>query len=195
MQRNCLEFEFEFISGRHLIVNRNKLDWETLNTPKIKTVFYSHRRKKVNDYGTKLRIKCHQRIQRKEKTIDGELCTKWDRIDSFGVKLDFDDSKHQTDGYEKYYNDPGVFWDDDAWLKKHAQVNHRSLYGENGFILKNETYERFEPIGITWHDSYCRRITDAGPSGCFVERDFSASAYFDSQKNNCTGKDSTNLFK
>ena len=69
-------------------------------------------------------------------------------------------------------------------------VNHRSLSGEKGFILKNGTYELYEPIGIRWNDSYCRKITDAGPSGCFVERDLLASAYFDSQKNNCTGTDS-----
>ena len=72
-------------------------------------------------------------------------------------------------------------------------MNHRSLYGEMGFILKNGIYERFEPIGITWNDTYCRRITKKGPSGCFVERDLSASADFDSQENNCTGTDSTNL--
>ena len=79
-------------------------------------------------------------------------------------------------------------------MKKYTTVNHRSLYGEKGFIFKNGTYERFEPIGITWNDSYCRKITDAGPSGCFVERDLSASPDFDNQENDCTGKDSTNLF-
>ena len=72
-------------------------------------------------------------------------------------------------------------------------VNHPSLFGENGFILQNGTFERFEPIGITWNDTYCRRITEAGPSGCFVERDLSASPDFDKQENNCTGTDSTNL--
>ena len=82
-----------------------------------------------------------------------------------------------------------------GWLKKYATVNHRSLYGEKGFVLKNGTFERFEPIGITWNDSYCRRIKDAGPSGCFVERDLSVSADFDSQENNCTGTDSTNLLE
>ena len=59
-----------------------------------------------SDYGTKLRIKCQQRIQRKEKTIDDELCVNWDRIDSFGVELDFKGSIHHTDGYEKFYDDP-----------------------------------------------------------------------------------------
>ena len=80
-------------------------------------------------------------------------------------------------------------------MKKYAKVNHRSLYGEKGFILKNGTYEPFEPIGITWNDIYCRRITNEGPSGCFVERDLSASADFNSQENNCTGIDSTNLLR
>ena len=74
-------------------------------------------------------------------------------------------------------------------------VNHRSNHGENGFILQNGTFERFEPIGITWNDSYCRRIAEAGPSGCFVNRDLSASADFDYQENNCTGKDLTNLLE
>ena len=91
------------------------MDWETLNTPKIKTVFYS-RYDAANDYGTKLRIKCHQRIQRKEKSIDGESCTNWDRIDSFGVDLNFDNSIHQSfssqpDDYENFYDDPiGYRW-------------------------------------------------------------------------------------
>ena len=74
-------------------------------------------------------------------------------------------------------------------------MNHGSLYGEKGFILENGKFERFEPIGITWNDNYCRRIADAEPSGCFVGRDLSASADFDNQENNCTGKDSTNLLK
>ena len=77
------------------------------------------------------------------------------------------------------------------WLEKYVTVNHRSFYGEKGFILQNGTYERFEPIGITWNDSYCRRITDGGSSGCFIERDLSAIADFDHQKNDCIGKDST----
>ena len=78
---------------------------------------------------------------------------------------------------------------------KYATVNPWSLYGEEGFILKNGTFERFEPIGITWNDNYCRRITDTGPSGCFVERDLLTIPDFDFRKNNCTGKDSRNLLK
>ena len=76
------------------------------------------------------------------------------------------------------------------WLKKYATVNHQSQKGKNGFILKNGTFQRFESIGISWNDSYCRKVTDTGPSGCFVERDISTITDFDYQANNCTGKDS-----
>ena len=69
-------------------------------------------------------------------------------------------------------------------------MNHQSHKGENGFILKNGTFGRFEPIGISWNDTYCRKVTDTGPSGCFVERDLSTITDFDYQANNCTGKDS-----
>ena len=72
-------------------------------------------------------------------------------------------------------------------------MDHRSFYGEKGFILKNGKFKRFEPIGISWNDSYCRRLTDAGPSGCFVERDLSTIPDFNYHGNNCSGKDSNLL--
>ena len=159
-------------------------------------------------------------MQRKEKSIDGELCANWELIDSFGVRLEdrledrdsydyyssgnysyYDDysnySIYHTDGYEKFYDNPRIigYFPENVWLRKYATVDHRSLYGEKGFILQNGTFERFEPIGITWKDSYCRRITDTGPSGCFVERNLSARADFDRQENNCAGTDSTNLLR
>ena len=104
-RRTCLEFGFVLILGKQLIINRNKYEWETLDTPKIKIVFYSHSWE-PNDYGTKVRIKCHQRIQRKEITIDGELCQNWELLDSFAVRLEFDGSINHTDGYKKFYDNP-----------------------------------------------------------------------------------------
>ena len=140
------------------------------------------------DYGTKIRFKCHKPIQRKNQTLEAELCTNWDFIDSFGVGLD-------SWSFNRFFYADNLYmpYKVHAWLTKYASVDHRSYYGENGFILKNGTFERFEPIGITWNDSYCRRITETGPSGCFVERDLSAIPDFNYQENNCTGKDSTNL--
>ena len=74
-------------------------------------------------------------------------------------------------------------------------VKNRSLEDPKGFILRNEIFERFESIGITWNDSYCRKITDSGPSGCFVERNLSTISDFDYQENNCEGKDSKNSLR
>ena len=110
MRRDCLEFDSGFNSGEQLIINRNKIDWETLNTPKIKTIFYSGSWFKSNDYGTRIRFKCHKPIQRKAKTLEAELCTNWDFIDSFGVRQDFDDSIYHTDDYKKFYDDPSESW-------------------------------------------------------------------------------------
>ena len=171
------------------------MDWETFNTPKIKTLFYVELDYRF--FGTRIRFKCDKPIQRTATTLEGELCTNWDLIDSFGVGLYF--NRH-TDRYGKFYDDPsGPWWmpynSEELyryrWLIKYATVDNRSPDGKKGFILNNGTFERFEPIGITWNDSYCRRIKDAGPSGCFVERNLSTILDFNYQENNCTGKDST----
>ena len=90
-----------FNSWEQLTINRNKIEWETLNTSEIKTVFYSSWKNDVNDYGARIRFKCHKPIQRKAKTLEAELCTNWDFIDSFGVN---------TDGYKKFYDDPPESW-------------------------------------------------------------------------------------
>ena len=68
--------------------------------------------------------------------------------------------------------------------------NDDYLFGEKGFILKNETLVRFQPIGVTWDDSYCRRITDSGPSGCFIDHDFFAIRDSEFQEYNCSVKGS-----
>ena len=82
-----------------------------LNTPKIKTVFFSDFWLFENDYGTRIRFKCHKPIQRKAKTLEAELCTNWDIIDSLGVRLDLDDSIYHTDGYKKFYDEPHKSWE------------------------------------------------------------------------------------
>ena len=80
-----------------LVINRNKYEWETLNTPKIKIVFATP----GQDFETRIRLKCHRPIQRKTITLESELCTNWNLIDSIGVRLDFD-----TDGYKNFYDNP-----------------------------------------------------------------------------------------
>ena len=145
-----------------------------------------------NDFGTRVRIKCHPPIKRKEKTLQDELCTNWESIDSLGVLLDFHDSTCHAGGCKRFY-DPWL-WDTESW--PHPLRNERyTMYNrwkwgdvEKGFILKNGKFKRFEPIGVTWNDSYCRRITDSGPSGCFVKRDLSTILNFNFQENNCPGR-------
>ena len=62
---------------------------------------------------------------------------------------------------------------------------------EKGFLLKNETFSRFEPVRVTWNDSYCRRTTDGGPLGCYVQRDINLFPIADTNRsrNNCSGSD------
>ena len=69
-------------------------------------------------------------------------------------------------------------------------INDRSGE-EKGFLLKNETFSRFEPVGVTWNDSFCRRIRNGGPLGCFVQRDINLFpiAEIDHSRNNCSGTD------
>ena len=66
-------------------------------------------------------------------------------------------------------------------------MDDRPFLEEKGFVLKNGEFYRFEPIGVTWNDSYCRKIANEGPTGCFVERDIDLFTIDDHPKNNCSG--------
>ena len=84
------------------------MDWETLNTQKIKAVFYTYRRSAV-DFGTKIRFKCHRPIQPKERTRGGQLCTNWKLIDSFGVRLPENDYYTYDSRYESGHYGPSYY--------------------------------------------------------------------------------------
>ena len=56
-------------------------------------------------------------------------------------------------------------------MKDYLIANDRFSFKGNGFLLENGTFSWFEPIGVTWNDSFCRRIVNHGQPGCFVERD------------------------
>ena len=106
----------DFSQGEQLvnyefIISKNKINWETFNTQKIRTVFYSNWWTD-NDFGTRIRLKCHKPLNRKKQTLDGELCTNWQLIDSFGVRLDFDDSQNNTGSHQNFYDDSrGYRWE------------------------------------------------------------------------------------
>lgn len=41
----------------------------------------------INDYGSRIRLKCHEPITRKDFTLNNEKCSNWTDIDSLGVEL------------------------------------------------------------------------------------------------------------
>ena len=84
------------------------MNWETLNTSKIKTVYYSEYNSEI-DFGTRIKYKCHQFIQRIDKTLDSESCTNWKFIDSLGVRLDIDNTIYHNDSYKHFYDDFSEF--------------------------------------------------------------------------------------
>ena len=45
------------------------------------------------------------------------------------------------------------------------------FFNEEKFLLENGTFSYYEPSGVKWNDSFCRRIVNEGQPGCFVERD------------------------
>ena len=72
--------------------NDAQFNWETLNTRKIKIVFFEPGHSTFTsmylDFGTIIRIKCYDKIGRMALTSDGEKCANWDMVDSFGVRFD-----------------------------------------------------------------------------------------------------------
>ena len=85
MRRKHLEFYMGFDIGLKLTLNKDKFDWETMNTRKIKVIFNAV--SYANDYGTRIQIKCHQKIGRISRTLDGVKCVNWELMDSFGIDL------------------------------------------------------------------------------------------------------------
>ena len=127
-------------------------------------------------------------------TLDGEKCTNWDDMDSFGVRLADDYMINQTESnYTNFYDSELLEYP--GWHRDHVTMHYRSIIEEKGFLFENGLFERYESIGVTWNDNFCRRIKKDGPAGCFVERAVETYliAGFNYPENNCTGYGSTLL--
>ena len=81
--------------------NDAQFNWETFNTRKIKTVFFSPGFS-LDDYGTKIRIKCYRAMNRIDRIPDGEQCANWQDVDSYGVRLDQINSSDND--YRNFYD-------------------------------------------------------------------------------------------
>ena len=77
-----------------------------MHTRKIKVIFNAKR----NDYGTRIQMKCHQKIERISQTFDAEKCVNWEFMDSFGIKSvdPLDVSRFYESFYDSNWRDIGV---------------------------------------------------------------------------------------
>ena len=127
-------------------------------------------------------------------TLSGVKCTNWDYMDSFGVRLYSKRLSHFNSmrrNYTNFYRYSPVWLDQDdlRWHQNHVTNYNRSVTDEKGFLFQNELFERYESIGVTWNDNFCRRIKKDGPAGCFVQREVETYliADFNYPENNCSG--------
>ena len=118
-------------------VKWKKLNWETLNTQIVKIIFSSRGEFEwLNDFGSRIRVKCHTKITRLEFTSEGEKCQNWENIDSLGVQLVPMTPPPLYDPYANFY-DP-----------------HANLYDpfipspEPSFFFKNY----YDPLQMTCYD-------------------------------------------
>ena len=110
----------------------------------------------INDYGTRIQIKCHKPITRHHQTRSGQTCVNWMTLDSFVEPLDKLPWKNLLD----------------------KEPSHWKLSGYSNWNI----YHQFihpETIGITWNDSYCRSISDSSATGCFVASSVNSSEIAD----------------
>ena len=93
-------------------LNGDKFDWETMNTRKIKVIFNaaSLYGSSLNDYGTRIQIKCYQKIDRISQTLDAEQCVNWEFMDSFGVRIE-----RRTISEDSYQESVSKFYDSVNW--------------------------------------------------------------------------------
>ena len=108
--------------------NDAQFNWETFNTRKIKTVFFSPGKFlpwEHNDYGTKIRIKCYRAMNRIDRTSDGERCANWQDVDSYGIRLDQSNSSDTVyrNFYDPMYSNLGKF-DDPSTSGRAYKLDH-----------------------------------------------------------------------
>ena len=79
-------------------------------------------------------------------TLDGEKCTNWDYMDSFGVRLADDYMINQTESkYKNFYLYSPVWLDkaDLRWHQYHVTMHDRSVIEEKGFLFENGLFKNW----------------------------------------------------
>ena len=112
--------------------NDAQFNWETFNTRKIKTVFFSPGFVRVyNDYGTKIRIKCYGAMNRINRTPDGERCANWQDVDRYGTRLDQSNTSDivYRNFYDPMYSNLGKLDDPSTSGRASKLVHVKSIVG------------------------------------------------------------------
>ena len=110
-----------------------------MNTQIVKIVFSSRGEFEwLNDFGSRIRVKCHTKITRQEFTSKGEKCQNWENIDSLGVQFVPMAPPPLYDPYANFY-DP------------YANVYDPLIPSpEPSFFFKNF----YDPMQMTCYDCY-----------------------------------------
>ena len=71
----------------------------------------------LNDYGTRIQIKCHKPLTRQHQTRSGQMCVNWKTLDSLVEPLDKHSKEYENDYPDTYYHwvNPetiGITWND-----------------------------------------------------------------------------------
>ena len=115
------------------------MNWETLDTQTVKIIFSSRGEFEwLNDFGSKIQVKCHTKITRQEFTSEGEKCQNWEKIDSLGVQFVPMTPPPLYDPYTNFYD-------------SHANVYDPYIPSpEPSYFFKNF----YDPMQMTCGDCY-----------------------------------------
>ena len=178
----------------------SKFNWESFDTESIWIVYESWAL--TDDVAIEIEFKCHQPIERKSESINQTKCSNWNFVNSFGL---WSDANTDDDLYDffmenyRWYDD--VYVDDDAFGSNyldfypkqgwenyqyiHHSSNHVKQKKNRGFILHGNNYIQYEPLGINWNDSFCRRLNSSELSYCYVENNITTDSFYCNSPGEC----------
>ena len=127
-------------------VKWKKLNWETLNSQTVKIIFSSRGEFEwLNDFGSRIRVKCHKKLTRLEFTSEGEKCQNWENIDSLGVQFSPMTPPPVYDPYANFYDPYTNFYDPSANIYDSYMPTP-----EPSYFFKNF----YDPMQMTCYDCY-----------------------------------------
>ena len=119
-----------------------------MNTQKIKIILSSRGELPwLNDFGSRIHIKCNQPIKRFDLTADGEQCVNWENVDSLGVQFIPMAPPPVYDPYANFHN-PYAAYD------PYASYGNYAPTPEPAYFIKNY----YDPMQMTCMDCSGSRL-------------------------------------